>query len=48
MPTDTAIIVAGVVLIFLIFAGALAWSSFYSRGVRVPGATYFDTPNADK
>ncbi len=48
MPTDTAIIVAVVVLIFVIFAGALAWASFYSRGVRVPGATYFNTSKADK
>ncbi len=48
MPTDIAIIVAVIVLLFVIFAGALGWAAFYTRGVRVPGATYFDTPKADK
>ncbi len=48
MPTETAIIVAGVVLVFVVFAGALAWASFYARGVRAPGATYFDTPKSGK
>jgi len=42
MPTETALIVAGVVLMFVVFAGAIGWAAFYSRGVRVPGATYFD------
>lgn len=32
MPTDIAIIVAGITLFFVIFAGALAWADFYSRG----------------
>ena len=43
MPTDTALIVAGVVLMFVVFAAALGWAAFYTRGVRVPGATYFDS-----
>jgi hypothetical protein len=42
MPTETAIVVAGVVCIFAFFAAALAWVDYYSRGVRTPGAQYFD------
>jgi len=48
MPIETAIIVAGVVLIFAAFAVSLAWAAFYTRNVRVPGATYFDTPDSAK
>ncbi len=36
MPADTAIIVAGVVLAFVVFAIALAWGDFYTRGARTP------------
>jgi hypothetical protein len=43
MPTDTAIIVAGIVVMFAIFAGALGWAAIYTRSVRVPGANYFDS-----
>jgi len=32
MPTDVAIVVAGVAAAFIIFAGALAWADFYSSG----------------
>jgi len=42
MPTDTAIIVSGVVVMFVIFVAAMGWAAFYTRGVRTPGATYFD------
>ncbi len=44
MPTETAVVVAGIVCIFAVFAIALAWVDFHCRGVRVPGAKYFDTP----
>lgn len=42
MPNDVAMIVAGVTVVFLIFAGALVWASIFTRAVKVPGATYFD------
>jgi hypothetical protein len=32
MPTDVAIIVAGITLAFAVFAVALAWADIYSRG----------------
>ncbi len=38
MPTDTAIVIAGIVLAFAAFAIALAWGSFYTRNFRAPGA----------
>jgi uncharacterized membrane protein len=44
MPTETAIIVAGIVLLFAVLAVlavALAWASYYTRNVRTPGATYY-------
>lgn len=33
MPTETAIIVAGIALAFIAFAAALAWADFYTRNV---------------
>jgi hypothetical protein len=41
MPTETAIIVAGIVLMFSSFAVALAWADYYTRNTRIPGAEYF-------
>jgi hypothetical protein len=41
MPTETAIAVAGIVLVFAVFAVALAWAEYKTRGVRSPGAQYF-------
>jgi hypothetical protein len=38
MPTETIIIVAGIVLMFAVFAASLAWADFYSRNFRQPGA----------
>lgn len=38
MPTDVAIIVAGIVLAFAIFAGTLAWGDCYTRRIRKPQA----------
>jgi hypothetical protein len=32
MPTDVALIVAGITLAFGLFAVALAWADFYSGG----------------
>jgi hypothetical protein len=32
MPTQTAIVVAGIVLVFAVFAVSLAWVDFYARG----------------
>ena len=48
MPTETAIIVAGIVLMFAAFAISLGWAAFYTRNVRTPGASYFDTPESGK
>lgn len=36
MPADVAIVVTGIVLAFLIFAAALAWGDYYTRGIRGP------------
>jgi hypothetical protein len=44
MPTETALVVAGIVCVFASFAISLAWVDYYCRGVRTPGAQYFDTP----
>lgn len=38
MPTDVAVIVAGIVLAFVIFAVSLAWADHYSKNARQPGA----------
>jgi hypothetical protein len=42
MPTETAIVIAGIVAVFAAFAVALAWIDFQTRGFRAPGATYFE------
>jgi len=44
MPTETAIVIAGIVLMFIVFAAALAWADYYTRNVRVPDAKYFHAP----
>lgn len=38
MPTDVAVIVAGIVLAFVVFAASLAWADYYTSSVRRPGA----------
>ena len=43
MPTDVAIIVSGVVLMFLAFVAAMGWAAYYTRNVRVPGAEFIPT-----
>ena len=42
MPTQTAMVIAGIILVFAIFAVTMAWVDYYTRGVRTPGARYFD------
>ena len=37
MPTDTAVIVGAITLVFLLFAAALAWADHYSRGAGQRG-----------
>jgi len=44
MPTETSIIIAGIVLVFAVFIVVLAWADFYTRNYRAPGAAYFDKP----
>jgi hypothetical protein len=42
MPTDTAIVVTILVIVFAIFAVAMIWADIYTRDSRAPGAKYFD------
>jgi hypothetical protein len=44
MPTETVIIVAGIVLVFAAFGATLVWADYYTRNVRTPNATYFRDP----
>jgi len=46
MPTETAVIIAGIVLMFAVFAVTLAWADYYTRNARVPGALYFHEPDS--
>jgi len=39
MPTETAIVVAGIVVAFAAFAIGLAWASFNTRNFRAPGSS---------
>ena len=32
MPTDTIISISGITVMFILFAGALAWSDHYAHG----------------
>ncbi len=41
MPTETILVVAGIVLVFAGFGVTLAWADHYTRNFRAPGATYF-------
>jgi uncharacterized membrane protein len=34
MPTETAIAVAGIILVFAVFAAALAWADHYTKGAQ--------------
>jgi hypothetical protein len=42
MPTETMIVIAGIVVAFGAFAIALAFADFRTRNFRTDGATYFD------
>jgi len=37
MPNDVALVVAGIVLMFALFAAALAWADFYTGKIKQPG-----------
>jgi hypothetical protein len=41
MLTETALVVAGIVLMFAAFVVTLVWADYYTRNVRTPGAMYF-------
>jgi hypothetical protein len=41
MPTEIAIIVVGIVVVFAGFGATLFWADYYTRNVCTPGATYF-------
>jgi hypothetical protein len=34
MPTEVAIVITGIVLVFAAFAAALGWAAYYTRNVR--------------
>lgn len=38
MPTDVAIVITAIVVAFAVFAAALAWGDYYTRGIRRPKA----------
>ncbi len=38
MPTETAIVVTGIVLVFAVFAFVLAWADIRTRNLKPPGA----------
>jgi hypothetical protein len=46
MPTETAIVVAGIVLMFAAFVVTLAWADYYTRDTLAPGAKDFRAPPA--
>jgi hypothetical protein len=41
MPTETAIVIAGIVFFFAVFALSLAWADSHTRGYRAPESTHF-------
>ncbi len=41
MPTETAIVIGGIVFFFAVFALSLAWADFHSRGYRAPESRHF-------
>lgn len=48
MPTETAIVIAGIAVIFAAFPIAPGWAAFYTRNVRTPSASYFDAADSGK
>jgi len=41
MPTDTAIAIAAIVFVFVVFGATLALVDFFTRDYRAPEAQYF-------
>ena len=41
MPTETAIVIACIVLVFAVFAVSLAWADYYTRDFRAPDSKHF-------
>ncbi len=41
MPTETAIVIAGIIAVFSVFALSLAWADYYTRGYRAPESKHF-------
>jgi hypothetical protein len=41
MPTETVIVIAGIVLAFAAFAVSLAWAGYYTRDYKAPGSQHF-------
>ncbi len=41
MPTETAIVIAGIVLVFAVFAISLAWAAYRTRDYRAPESKHF-------
>jgi hypothetical protein len=39
MPTQTAIVVLGIVLVFAAFAATLAWANFHARNSQAPSGS---------
>lgn len=37
MPTETALIVGAIALVFIVFAVALGWADYYTHGAGHPG-----------
>gem|GEM_PF-3268360 len=38
MPTETAIVVAGIILVFAVFVVTMAWADYYTSRPRHPDA----------
>ena len=38
MPTETVVVVAGIVLAFTVFALTLAWADNYTSNIQPPGS----------
>ena len=41
MPTETVVVIAGIVVFFAVFALSLAWADFRTRDYRAPGSKHF-------
>jgi hypothetical protein len=41
MPTGAAVVIAGIVFFFAVFALSSAWADFRTRDYRAPGSKHF-------